>query len=872
MRATAAVALVASLAMAAFAADPEQCGLYESTCQNLGNDKVSTSMVISGAYTGDILIVTERFSDGTCSSADVSIQAVGHWMDLGNDTGVGRYWQVTYSEVTVTPNTDAWVQKLNNECPCTGKWKKGQERALTACVPGTCDTTDWVGGLTGANTKGIQIGNPAFGFSSADDKEITISFLDADYSTGIGLTRQDTWQTVTRSEGCGATTPRQSYCGVWTLRCSPSFISGAMARTGQFVYEGPVADLYASGIYKDKTTYYADSACATPMFSVETEATFETNGVNINIDGADMVKYNAPFMLVRPLTDDATKMLKHDCPCGNQDLWATNTARRLTSCTLEQCNVDFWNNQTLTAGTFHGNMYAVSRNDSTPELRRTPVVSTPFQAKSQRPGDLQEPYILSEDTCKYPYDSVLEICGSWNQKCHGVLAADEEISLVITGSAGDPSQGEGTGVITRERLRYQHGSGCSSEPSMMINDVGYWTDMGNSTTVPGARNILITFTETVAEVFDNTSRALLNNHFNGCPCNGTWEIGRARVLHKCPPKTCPDRFGIFGNGAIGTPGYGIIRDQEDLFRMSSLHDNPTDGFDEFLQLDDYPFHQTELCRPPPLEDEYGGVWERPCNPGDAGLDFKGVMEIKGNKYEMRHTFYTAGFGCLGTVALRFLQQGKIDIGSRPNQIPNGRELTLKPAAFEVTPLNQDAVNALTQECPCSVGATIWAVNRTITFKQPCPPNTCNNFAFLRQPLGGHAYGVLLRYGQFLRMTKLLSDKVHGFAQSFTAQDFYWVLAKSASNKSGNKGIDAGGVLLLIAFFGGLAYLAAGMVFNYQRSGVPRIPHAEFWTSLPGLISDGFAFTLSGFGLFGRSRKYAAMTNVAETDTSSYGAL
>ena len=175
---------------------------------------------------------------------------------------------------------------------------------------------------------------------------------------------------------------------------------------------------------------------------------------------------------------------------------------------------------------------------------------------------------------------------------------------------------------------------------------------------------------------------------------------------------------------------------------------------------------------------------------------------------------------------------------------------------------------LTNECPCTVGATIWAVNKTVSLTQPCPPNTCNHVTLLRQPLGGPAYGVGLRSGNFLRVTKLSSDKIAGFNTSFTADDFYWVECSTPTRR----------VLMLVVccyscfFFSALAYLAAGMAINYHKTSVPRIPHAEFWTSIPGLVSDGFAFTFSCFGLLSRKKNYAAMTNVQSDNAGGYGAL
>lgn len=60
------------------------------------------------------------------------------------------------------------------------------------------------------------------------------------------------------------------------------------------------------------------------------------------------------------------------------------------------------------------------------------------------------------------------------------------------------------------------------------------------------------------------------------------------------------------------------------------------------------------------------------------------------------------------------------------------------------------------------------------------------------------------------------------------------------------GLSAGSILLIIFFSALLAYLILGMLFRMfiiGAKGYEVIPNYEFWHSLPGLIQDGFAFTL-----------------------------
>lgn len=65
-----------------------------------------------------------------------------------------------------------------------------------------------------------------------------------------------------------------------------------------------------------------------------------------------------------------------------------------------------------------------------------------------------------------------------------------------------------------------------------------------------------------------------------------------------------------------------------------------------------------------------------------------------------------------------------------------------------------------------------------------------------------------------------------------------------------KGVSGGDVILIIFFCGVLLpYLVFGALFmKYRRgaSGLDLIPNREFWMEVPGLIKDGFMFTIRGF--------------------------
>jgi len=68
--------------------------------------------------------------------------------------------------------------------------------------------------------------------------------------------------------------------------------------------------------------------------------------------------------------------------------------------------------------------------------------------------------------------------------------------------------------------------------------------------------------------------------------------------------------------------------------------------------------------------------------------------------------------------------------------------------------------------------------------------------------------------------------------------------KAPSIAEGGK---VGGLLLGLFFGGGAVYLVGGFAYNIkvrQLEGIDRIPHRDFWSSLPGLAKEGFRFTKS----------------------------
>eukprot|EP00040_Diaphanoeca_grandis_P016498 m.85147 g.85147 ORF g.85147 m.85147 type:complete len:273 (+) comp25836_c0_seq1:175-993(+) len=64
------------------------------------------------------------------------------------------------------------------------------------------------------------------------------------------------------------------------------------------------------------------------------------------------------------------------------------------------------------------------------------------------------------------------------------------------------------------------------------------------------------------------------------------------------------------------------------------------------------------------------------------------------------------------------------------------------------------------------------------------------------------------------------------------------------NSDAADGIDDGGVLLIVVFVAGFIYFVGGATYLSQvkkLEGNQRIPHVEFWSSLPGLVKEGVMF-------------------------------
>eukprot|EP01115_Flamella_aegyptia_P014930 TRINITY_DN8822_c0_g1_i2.p1 TRINITY_DN8822_c0_g1~~TRINITY_DN8822_c0_g1_i2.p1 ORF type:complete len:206 (+),score=58.06 TRINITY_DN8822_c0_g1_i2:390-1007(+) len=82
--------------------------------------------------------------------------------------------------------------------------------------------------------------------------------------------------------------------------------------------------------------------------------------------------------------------------------------------------------------------------------------------------------------------------------------------------------------------------------------------------------------------------------------------------------------------------------------------------------------------------------------------------------------------------------------------------------------------------------------------------------------------------------------------------FVWTTAAACPSKNGGAnggkgGLSGGSILLIIVLCAAVVYLVGGVIFKKVRmhaEGVELIPNVEFWTSLPGLVRDGFKFVFN----------------------------
>jgi len=67
------------------------------------------------------------------------------------------------------------------------------------------------------------------------------------------------------------------------------------------------------------------------------------------------------------------------------------------------------------------------------------------------------------------------------------------------------------------------------------------------------------------------------------------------------------------------------------------------------------------------------------------------------------------------------------------------------------------------------------------------------------------------------------------------------------SSSGSGGLSGGSIFLILLLCLAVVYIVVGVLFNKfkkQATGIELIPNVEFWTSIPGLVRDGFMLIIN----------------------------
>lgn len=268
------------------------------------------------------------------------------------------------------------------------------------------------------------------------------------------------------------------------------------------------------------------------------------------------------------------------------------------------------------------------------------------------------PFLLIPNTCQYPQDANDDYCGVYETTCGAGQGGlfDFSDTLQFSGTAGNASYATDAGIFQRQYDTYQAGQDCATgslQLSIAFKD-GIWKDEGPSQElVPGGRNVLITVNSVEVIPMTDTMAAELNTL---CPCNGTWDSLVMRRLTSCTIDSCPDRSWLpSGQGALGEPGFGVVRLMDDGIRMTSLKLTEEDGFSQFMDIDVMPTYKTVTCKETSPEYDYCGKWTLPCGSvaenSSMALDSAGYLEIfVDDTFLSSRRYFKSGGGCLGELS------------------------------------------------------------------------------------------------------------------------------------------------------------------------------------------------------------------------------
>lgn len=361
-----------------------------------------------------------------------------------------------------------------------------------------------------------------------------------------------------------------------------------------------------------------------------------------------------------------------------------------------------------------------------------------------------------------------DFCGTWTRDCSAEIEFSADSTTMLLMAYEDENDGQ----MLMYKQYFNPDTACDEgQVQLTIEARGYYSKMVVDDQHPG---VLVVYKQILVTATDQGDMVdALNDPSNGCPCGGTWEAGVKRALTQCPADTCPGN-GIFGAGTLGTPGYGLMQITGGKLQMSVLQTTEADGIypNGRYELSAFPFELDAACEPAEAETTVCGIWTQPCQSDGAVADFEvdffyEAMDSK-NTYSLKRTDYTPGTGCDDTPVLMVTQTGTLIKTGVNTAVSNGISVELTPTTMTITPFTAEIVSRLVGVCACGV---TWTVGQAQTFTGPCPANTCTDTSWLRQPVGGPAYGSMRHYGESLRMTEFDADMATGYQNDLQPYDY-----------------------------------------------------------------------------------------------------
>jgi len=884
---------------------PNVCGTFGdmNTCNNDASQSHQQTVELTGITGGNYMMQQKLYDSQDCESTTLlqTLFAQGTWEDMGplvqGATDNVRKLFVNVDQWLVTPETDAQATALGdatNGCPCGDKWQTGVTRTLTTCVQGTCPNTGYFGSSFEQSKAGIAIGQPSFAAAQRTTDAFILGRFDMvpsdGFSNGVGGNDAEPPQFSANGTNCPAPTIVPDNCGSFEQACTPlvdeagDAVTQSFKSTYQYCGGKDAGDftLGSAGWYNRTYTRYSDTECTDANKQVMFQETGTMNtGKEATTPGEGAFGFQrwAPATTVTAYGDYITTI---SLACACSGTWQDGVPRLLTQCRTqdgagEDCKAPGWYGNVTLGQPAYGVLRRLTDNGQDKDEIQFSNPSMDNQAgpsTSYIDGQFSTKLQNTDSDCPFNSPSY-DFCGTWTRDCSAEeFSADSTNMILMTG------EGENDGQMLMYKQYFNPDTACDEgQVQLTIEARGYYSKMVVDDQHPGVlvgyKQILVTATDQ-GDMVD-----ALNDPSNGCPCGGTWEAGVKRTLTQCPADTCPGNE-IFGAGTLGTPGYGLMQITGGKLQMSVLQTTEADGIypNGRYELSAFPFELDAACEPAEPETTVCGSWTQPCQSDGAVVDFEvdffyETMDSK-NTYSLNRTDYTPGTGCDDTPVLMVTQSGTLVKTGVATAVADGISVELTPATMTITPFTAEIVSRLVGVCACGV---TWTVGQAQTFTGPCPANTCTDTSWIRQPVGGPAYGSMRHMGESLRMTEFDADKATGYQNDLQPYDYALTQLDSdpcepappsppapGPQKAG--GMKGGEVFILLFFIFAGVYFVGGMALNFKQSGTPVVPHVDFWRGLPTLVAGGIRYVVS----CGKSGSTGSYAQFGGNPDNTYGSL